>query len=209
MKKILTLITALLIASSVNYSQGISLGASGGLSTITGPDIYTNDVSEGGFGFSSAPHFGVKGKFSLPLIPLRITGQVLYSQFTGEGDVAVGNSSVVASLENKLSVLIYGVGAEYSFVPGPISPYLAFDLFMTNYGDFEQTYTTASSNVNTTTEGESRTGIGLGAGLEFGLLPMIDIDLSAKYNINNLIGKNDGEDTFSTLNVSATVFLGL
>ena len=197
------------ISLTVVSAQGISIGATGGLTTITGPESYTNDISEGGAGFSTGAHFGVKGKFSLPLIPLRITGQVLYTKFSADGEANLIGVPNAASVENELSFFVYGVGAEYSFAPGPISPYLGLDLFMTSFGDFKQTYDSGGSTTEITSSGESRTGIGIGGGLEFGLIPMIDIDVSAKYNINNLIGKNDGEDTFSTLNFSATLFLGL
>lgn len=205
MKKIITLVAALLISVSVVSAQGIALGLTGGLTMIQGPDGLTNDISEGGAGFSSAPHFGVKGKLSLPLIPLSITGQVLYSNFTGDGEVS---DVSVTSVETEMSLLILGVGAEYSFVPGPVSPYVAFDLFYSNTGDQEVKETTAGVTKTNTFDGTSRTGIGIGAGFEFGLLPMIDVDIAAKYNINNLIGKEDGEDTFSTINLSATVFFG-
>lgn len=206
MKKALTLITILFVFVGISNAQGISFGATGGLTMVSGPDELTNDISDGGAGFSSAPHFGVKGRFSLPLIPLAITGQVLYTKFTGEGNTTV--MGINAAVETESSLLIFGVGAEYNFVPGPISPYAAFDIFYANSGDFKYTATAMGTTSEQTFDGENRTGIGLGAGLKIGIIPLIDIDVSAKYNINNLIGKEDGEDTFSTINLSASVFFG-
>ena len=93
-------------------------------------------------------------------------------------------------------------------MPGPISPYLGFDIFYSKIGDTKLTSSGGGMSYEQTIEGVNRTGIGLGAGLQIGIIPLIDIDVSAKYNINNLIGKEDGEETFSTINLSASVFFG-
>lgn len=207
MKKLLTLITTLLISASVVSAQGISIAPTAGLTIVTGPDALSNDISEGGLGFSSAPHFGVKGKFSLPLIPLAITGQVLYTSFSGEGETMI-TDGVTVPLETESSLLIFGVGAEYIFVPGPISPYLGFDFFYANLGETKITSTSSNFSYEQTIDGDSRTGIGIGGGLQIDIIPLIDIDVAAKYNINNLIGKEDGEETFSTINLSASVSFG-
>lgn len=206
-RKLLTIIAALLISVSVVSAQGISIAPTTGLTVVTGPEGLTNNISEGGLGFSSAPHFGVKGRFSLPLIPLAVTGQALYTSFSGEGDGLVAGG-VTVPVETESSLLIFGVGAEYNFVPGPISPYLGFDLFYANSGETKITSTGGNVSYEQTVEGESRTGIGIGAGLQIGIIPLIDIDVSAKYNINNLIGKEEGEETFSTINLSASVYFG-
>lgn len=206
-KKILTLVTALMISVSVANAQGISIAPTAGLTVVAGPEEFTNDISEGGLGFSSAPHFGVKGRFSLPLIPLAITGQVLYTSFSGEGERMITDGGTVP-VETESSLLIFGVGAEYNFVPGPISPYLGFDFFYANLGDKKTTLTSSDLPYEPTVDGESRTGIGIGGGLQIGIIPLIDVDVAAKYNINNLLGKEDGEETFSTINLSVSVFFG-
>ena len=204
MKKLFTVVLVLFIAVSISNAQGIKIGATGGLTLVQGPDAMTKDIADGGAGFSSAPHFGVKGRFSLPLIPIAITGQVLYTKFTGDGNLTPIAGGPSVAVETESSLLIFGVGAEYSFVPGPISPYLGFDVFYANSGDMK----ISSGSQSQTFDGANRTGIGLGAGLKIGIIPLMDIDVSAKYNINNLLGKEDGEETLSTVNLSATVFFG-
>lgn len=206
MRKLLTLFSALFVLVTISSAQGLTIGATGGLTVVTGPDSYTNDISEGGAGFKSAPHFGVKGRLSLPLIPISITGQVLYSKFSADGSLMINNVST--NYETEQSLLIFGVGAEYDFVPGPVSPYLGLDIFYSKWGDYTATSTIGGVTNENTASGNSRTGIGIGGGVQIGIIPLIDIDVSAKYNINNLIGKEDGEDTFSTLNLSASVFFG-
>jgi len=207
MKRAATILLILFVFVGLTNAQSISLSATGGLTLVQGPDALTKDISEGGAGFSSAPHFGLKGRFKLPVIPLAITGQVLYTKFTGEGNATI-TGGTTASVETESSLLLMGVGAEYKIVPGPISPYAAIDLFYANSGKFKYKATALGSTNEITVDGENRTGIGFGAGLQIGILPMIDIDVSAKYNINNLIGKEDGEETFSTINLSASLSFG-
>lgn len=190
------------------HAQGISVGVTGGLTTIAGPDALTEDVENGGMGFGTHPHYGVKGKFKLPIIPLTITGHVLYASFSGEGEYSLVPGTNPVNVETESSLLTFGVGAEYAFVPGPISPYLSVDLFYANSGETKISSTAQGASFDQTFEGDNRTGIGIGGGLDFGILPMVDIDVSAKYNINNLIGKEEGEETFSTLTYSATVYFG-
>lgn len=208
MKRILIVFAVLFLSSGMIQAQSISVGLTGGLTNIMGPDALTDDIENGGMGFSTHPHYGLKGKFSLPVIPLTITGQVLYASFSGEGEYSIVPGTNPVNFETESSLLTFGVGAEYAFIPGPISPYLSFDVFYANSGETKLSSTTQGANFEQKFDGESRTGIGVGGGLDFGLLPMIDVDVSAKYNINNLIGKEEGEETFSTLNFSATVYFG-
>lgn len=208
MRRFLIIFATVFIFTGLLNAQSISIGVTGGLTTITGPDALTDDIENGGMGFGTHPHYGLKGKFKLPVIPLTITGQVLYASFSGEGEYSIVPGTNPVSFETESSLLTFGVGAEYSFIPGPISPYLAVDLFYANSGETKLSSDTQGANFEQTFDGENRTGIGVGAGLDFGLLPMIDVDVSAKYNINNLIGKEEGEETFSTVNFTATVYFG-
>ncbi len=55
-------------------------------------------------------------------------------------------------------------------------------------------------------EAESKMGVGVGAGFYFKLLPMIDLDFSAHYNMNTIL--SEGEDLDSShfrLNILFTI----
>ncbi|MCF8242138.1 MAG: outer membrane beta-barrel protein [Melioribacteraceae bacterium] len=209
MKKHLNLFVAVLILFSAQsfYSQGLKLGLTGGLSSITAPEMLTKDISEGGLGFGSGLNVGLKGKFSLPVLPLKITGHAVYNMFSSSGDMTV--SGVVVNNEADFTMVTVGFGAEYSIIPGPLSPYLALDYFYTSIGEltYKQTYP-GGSNENVT-DSFSRTGMGIGAGVEFTLLPTFDIDISAKYNLNNLTGKDDGEESLNTIAIQASLLFKL
>ena len=190
MKKLTVLLLLIMIAfpSMQNtMAQGLKLGIGGGLSMVQSPDYYTD-----GAGFSTEYHIGIRAKLSLPVIPITPIGFVEYHFLTGSMDTQLG------SVDTKQNILSIGVGGEFTLVPGPFSPYLGVDLEYNNFGDFEPSETEGSSGV-------SRMGIGLGAGVMFNLV-VIDIDVNLKYQMMNLIGKEDGEDTIGILNLNAAVF---
>jgi len=216
MKKSLTVLLALLIVSSISYAQSFKVGIGGGLAIVNGPEHLTRDISKDGIGFSTEYQVGLKGKFGLPLLPIKIIGEVNYILLNGEEDFDMVISSEIVKIkaETEASVLSIGVGAEYNLIPGPISPYVNATI---NYNSVSDLKVKASAEYNgisypaeeeTIGEKFSRTGIGIGAGVTISILPIVDIDISAKYNIINLLGKDDGEETFSTTSLMATVLVG-
>jgi len=216
MKRSITILFVLLIVSGLSFGQSFKIGIGGGLAIVNGPDDLTNDITKGGLGFSSEYQVGLKGKFGLPLLPIKIIGEVNYTLLNGEEDykmLYMGESFDVKS-ETEASILSFGVGAEYNLIPGPISPYVNATINFNSISDLKVKSTVKYNGVSYGTEEEtygekvSRTGIGIGAGVTISILPIVDIDVSAKYNIVNLLGKEDKEDTISTTSIMATVFIG-
>ena len=188
------LLAGFLVLSTSNiFGQLISIGVGGGLTQVTGSEEYTNDVSNGGLGYSAEYNFGAIGKVDLPLVPITPRAFVLYHKLNGEGTV---NS---IQIENSQSILSLGVGASYNFIPVPtgVDPYIALDVMFNSFGDF----TVKRDGVETKASGNSRTGIGVGVGAEVTLLPKVNVDVSASYRMFNLIGKESGEKTLSAVNL--------
>lgn len=220
MKKLFTLLL-IIISANLITAQSFKIGLGGGLTTITAPDNFTNDISDDGLGFSTGYHFGVKARFSLPVLPISFFGEVNYAPLKGEEDMDYTffdshlNPQVVnLNVTTETSLLSIGVGAQYSIIPGPISPYASAELIYNSIADIKGkssgTYNGITVNdERTLVEKFNRTGIGLGAGVYISVLPVIDIDFSVKYKIVNIAGKEDGEDTMSLVNINATVFFGL
>lgn len=169
------------------FAQSIDIGLGGGLSLVQTPAAYTDAA-----GFSTEYHIGIKGKLNFPLIPITPIGFVEYHFFNGSMNTLDG------SVDTKLNILSIGVGGEVSLLPGPLSPYLGLDLEFNNFGNFEPSGAGSGS--------VSRTGLGIGAGLMFKLLPVINVDLNLKYQMMNLLGKSDGEETVGIINLNAAIF---
>jgi len=197
----LSLYFIIIITNNV-HAQLLSIGIGGGLTNVTGPDGFTKDVSDNGLGYSTEYNFGVVGKLGLPLIPITPRAIVIYHRFGGEGNrtpVLPKGNSVSETLEFSQSILTLGAGVQYGFIPIPlgIDPYLSLDLTFNNFGEFS---TTTDGN-EVKVDGNSRTGLQLGAGAEISIIPTINLDIFAGYNMFNLIGKEDGEETISAINL--------
>jgi opacity protein-like surface antigen len=195
MKKIAVILFVLAFIGVNNVqAQSFKLGVGGGVTMVQGYEVFDEADMSTGY------HFGAKAKLGLPLLPIKFTGQVYYNTFSGSQDLGFGYSADYSS-----SLLILGAGAEYSLIPGPISPYLGADVFLSSFGKFK----VESPIINGEDDGYSRMGLGLGAGLDFKLLPMFDIDAAVKYNMYNLVGKEDGEEDFNAVTVTVNFMFGI
>ncbi len=203
---ILTFFLAIILFTSNSYTQSLKIGPGVGYSIVQSPDNFTKSISDSGFGFGSHLQYGGKVKIGLPLLPLTITGQLFYTPLSGDGTRSVNN--VPANLEVESSLLVIGVGGEWELIPGPISPYFTLDVFYSSIGETTIKSTTAGVDEQKF-EGVSRTGIGLGAGLEVKILPKVNVDVSAKYNFNSLIGKESDEENFNTLNLNVNFLFSI
>lgn len=216
MKKALSVLVILIIISTISVGQSIKVGIGGGLAVVTGPKFLTNDISKDGLGFGTEYMAGLKGKFSFPVLPVRIIADVNYTLLNGSEDVNFDYSGtpVKASIETETNFLTFGIGAEYSLIPGPISPYVNASVNFTSIGELKVKYKVTTNGVTLPTQEQklgdkvSRTGLGIGAGVMISILPIIDFDIAANYNIVNLLGKESGEETISTTNFTATVLIG-
>ena len=193
---ILSLVILLSVTQFIN-AQGLKVGVGIGLTNLLAPDELTNDISDGGAGFSTGFNFVAKAKLSIPVIPITPIGYVQYTTLGAEESIPVGK------IETSMSILSIGVGGEISLIPGPLSPYLSLDLSYNKFGDFEVKAPEAAGG-NSTSSGESRTGLGIGVGAELSLI-IITVDVSARYNFYNLLGKESGEESRNAIILNAAV----
>lgn len=201
MKKIFAVIVVLLLTSSV-YSQGMKFGIGGGLSVVSSPAFFTNDISTGfstGLGFSTETHVGLLVKFNLPLVPVTPYAFGKYHWLSGENTTPLGDFKTSSNL------LSIGGGVQYNLIPGPIKPYLALEVAYNNMKAPEIEYP-ASYGLAKKSLGDdiSRFGLGLGVGADINLM-IINIDANLKYNMINLIGKEDGEESIGILTFTASL----
>ena len=200
MKKITIILFSVFFILSINtkvQAQLISIGVGGGLTQVLGPDSYTDDILNGGLGFSSEYNFGVIAKVGLPVIPLAPRVFILYHKMNSAVSFAtLSKGNDVSNIaEFSQSILSFGLGVQYGFIPVPVGfdPYLSLDISLNNFGDFSKIINESED----LTIGFSRFGLQLGLGTEVTIIPMINVDVFAGYNWFNLTGKEDGEETVS------------
>jgi len=186
----------ILILQSSSNAQIIKFGISGGLTNVTSPDPYKNDVSQNGYGFGSNLHFGAQARIDLPLVPINPILFVDYHLLRGEGN---RSGTKINTSQNILSI---GAEGEYIILPLPfVKPYISLDVSLNKIGELKE-----ESSVGTITQtGFTRYGGGIGAGAVITILPVIDLDVSLKYQTLNLVGKTDGESNISLINLNVAV----
>ena len=187
-KYIASIILMFILLSTVSYGQGLQFGIGGGLSTISS--------SNSGFNYNAGYHISAKAKLDIPLFPLTPVVTIQYYILNGSYSFA----GFTGSTSQK--IFSAGIGAEYSLLPGPISPYLAIDLEFNNIGAVS--YQPAVLN-QFASPAISRTGLDIGGGVEIKIPFLVTFDVSAKYNMLNLWGKENGEGSLSTFNLNLTV----
>jgi hypothetical protein len=188
----------ILISAAVFGNKAFSqtFGIGGGLSTVTGPDSYTNDLTSGGIGFSSGYHLGVKLKFGLPVAPFKPFGFVNYTHFSTDQSSPLGNVAISQSIWS------IGAGGQFNLIPGPINPYIAANVAYNNFGDLD----IEGIDIDDFEGGgaKSRFGGGIGIGAELSVL-IIGLDASITYNFLNWVGKESDEETVSVISYNLTV----
>ncbi len=177
-------------------AQSVQIGVGGGLTVLTNEDA-TKSFSEGGLGLGTGYNYGAKVKVGLPLSPFNFTAGAFWHPLKSEEEV----SGVKYGFDQTLSN--YSLGVEMVLFPGPLKPYISAEFLQTTFG--EATYKVDEVEV-AKFDSFTRQGFALGVGATFTLLPIIDVDLAAKYQMNNMFGKEAEEDNFNSFVVTATVY---
>ncbi len=214
MKKLFTAVIVLILFLSVEFrSQDFSVGPGIGFTALSGKDSYTTSISENGLGFGTGFTYGGKIRFEIPLTSVSITANFLYSKFGDEGIVDFPQFPLSDQID-RLNITTSGslfqasLGSELGLIPGPVTPYATFDVLVSSFGkvDYEiQDYKFAAEEIKS----RARFGIGLGGGIDFALTPNLSFDVSAKYNFNNLIGKEEEEKSINSILIFATLQVDL
>lgn len=195
----LVLIFICFISSKI-LSQEMTIGPGMGLFIFENkPVSYVNELSGTNyFNYDKEFFFGLKAKFHIPYTPLKITAESYYGFLTDEFKNPANDTSFKASG----SLVNVGAGVELIIIPGPISPYILVDGFLSSFGDVEVKRLGNPGIKVKEVKGNARFGIGFGTGAEINLIPKLDADFAVRYSINNWIGKEKSESNINSLNIS-------
>lgn len=195
-----------------SYAQiSIKLGPTVGL---TSPTVdYSGDTKDfyagTKYGMRSGINFGVMGKVVLGPLNGRVSISYASLDNSGTGNPSQPNST----LEVKNSLFMFTLGTEFAFgIPAsPVKPYGGIDiLFSSISGSFKfQGTSNVNSNENSI-QSSSRTGLGFSIGSEVAFGRSFTLDLSLRYNLINLFGKDyksiansNRVDAYTSLNDAA------
>jgi len=193
MKRFMSVFLVLSLCFSLN-AQSLKIGVGGG------PAFANGDENVKKLGFDNGYQIGGKAKVGF-LLPFSLVGQISYFKLTGEGAATgelVNGQVVLTSEDVNTTLLTTAAGGQFEIIPGPLTPHLDFDLL---YTSFDYDIKDAEST--------NRIGVGLGAGIDLKLLPMFDLEIGLKYNMHNLIGKEDGEGSMNTVTFTASVLFDI
>ena len=185
MKK-LTLITILMIIfyAGTAYTQvpDISSPVKLDLGVGGGVSLPTDKLSDSrNTGF----HVGAKVRLH-SFMPLSIVGSGYYNRLPEK------------NTDNTDSQWMLGVGLEYPIPSAIVKPYFGADALVNFF-----------KNEGTGTSSFTRGGVGLGAGVEFSIPAFGSFDTSVKYQIFNVVGKEDNEDTISQIAASVALMFSV
>ncbi|MFQ5797605.1 MAG: outer membrane beta-barrel protein [Bacteroidota bacterium] len=195
MKKLVPVVGALLLilgSTNISFAQvpslvKVNLGVGGGLTAPVGDFGDTHKV-----GYNVGAKLRVSG-----LLPIRLVGTAYYAKLDGEEltiDLPIFGPVMVTAEDAKIFQV--GAGLEYELVPAPIvKPYVGGDILY--------------NNLDLGGGGDSRFGVGVGAGVEINLGGVLHLDLVGKYQALNLFGKDSGENTLSQASATASLMFKL
>lgn len=197
MKKLITFlfVPLFLFSFSTGWSQISFEGGINGGATIPMGD-YGGTMAEyySGlkYGLSTGFNIGGYASLSTPVLSGRVS--LNYSSLSNDGSPGVGFGG--GTVKNKHNIFTIGIGPQYNLpIPySPIKPFAVAELLIVSISG-ETSFQGISSVPSGTYEIPTATRIGLGitGGLSFEL-EKIGIDLSVKYSILNLTGKEFKSD---------------
>lgn len=215
MRKLLfTIVLTLLFFTSISYSL-TNIGFNVGLSTPNDQinNVYnSNDYTSTSVlyklfreGISSGYHIGAVGRFDL-IDKFSIVGGIAWHKFPQTEIEVIDPTSgdTVASLETSQNIIPITVGVNFYLIRSILGVYGTGQLtynYISNSVDYNYKNVPISLNQSPT---DHRVGFGLGAGIDIDAI-LMTLNLEAKYNIINLIGKTNDEKTKSYFSLSLGV----
>jgi hypothetical protein len=182
-----------ILFSSVSWAQIVKMGLGGGLTELTAPSQYKGNIANGDFGFTDNYHLTIMAKFNIPKAPISPAAFLDYHILRGSGSYSD------TSVSTSLYILSFGAEGEYYVFHFPdFKPYILADLTYNNFSQLELDIG-SDSYVQLS---HSNFGGAIGIGTEVTLLPKIDFDVSAKFNVYNLTARQSGEEVIRAYTIN-------
>lgn len=212
------IVTVLSLFSTKTASSQIVFGFNVGIATPNENinDIYNSDRLEqqdflGNLyreGTQLGYQIGVKGRIPMSE-DAAFTGGIAWTRFP-ETDIEVKDpetDEVLTTLGTNQNIIPISAGLNYYLINTAFGVYAAGEL----------TYNLISNSVDykgdldvpiDTSPSDSRVGFGIGAGLDLAIPALFTVNMEGRYNLANLIGKEDGENTKTYFTFTLGIYFG-
>lgn len=201
---VIILLYILPIQSQISIKLGPMVG-------LTSPTVdYSGDAKDfyagTKYGMRSGLNYGVMAKILFGPIKGRVS--VSYASLENSGPTGESNGSV--EIKNNLFMFTFGTELMFGVPASPVKPFAGIDLLISSIsGEFNFSGSTPHGLTGGTTNisSSSRTGLGFAIGSEISFGKTFIMDLSLRYNLINLFGKeytttsrNNRTDVYAYLN---------
>jgi len=176
------LMTLLFIEAMFAQVPGVSSPVKFDLGIGGGVSLPTDKLSDS---HNTGFHVGAKARLH-SFMPLSIVGSGNYNRLPEK------------NADNTDSQWMLGVGLEYPIPSVVVKPYLGVDALVNVF-----------KNEGTGTSSFTRGGVGLGVGIEFSIPAFGSFDTSVKYQLFNVVGKENGEETISQIAASVALMFSV
>ena len=208
----------LLAGASLAYSQSVSVGLGAGLLDVQGPDFYTRATTVSGvykvngthaysWGMGFGVEYQIQGVMEYRIDPLNLAVglDLTYAFMRGHGDsrIPIGDYYDPTKLTTKQDFLSIGLGGNYYFVRGALSPFVRGTVEFVTFG--ETRFRNDFGNIwqeNGYNGGFNRWGGALGAGVDVTLTKSLSARVACLYNWHNIGGREEGEGVFRSIGYS-------
>ena len=221
--KVICIFAAVMFLTLQNAKAESSLGFFAGLSTPNDEiaNVYNSNKLKlgdlGTFGTfvtdgaKNGYHAGIKFRMSL-IHSVSFAASAAYHHFPKTSTAAVDASTgtKIADLTTSQDIIPITAGFNLYMINSSAAKIYATGELAYNYNSNDVNLTLASSGVKVNFDKNpsySRAGAGIGAGIDFNLA-LFNLNLEAKYNLMNLIGRDSGEEMKKYLSVSLGIYFG-
>lgn len=215
---------ALLLFSSISFSQQLSIGLGGGIDFVQGDNYYTHPLewfglydingtraNFPGMKLGTEYHFNLASKYKFATIPFAVRLNFLYSPLRGCERISYFDEDwgkvITPEVSTILDVWSIHVGADYNLPIEFINSFVTVSLLANH---FDETYT------HTNTEryevffpvyrNGMRYGFSLGMGAAYDISDKLAVELSGNFSVWNEFGRRDGEELFRTIGLNTAIY---
>ncbi|MBI1804756.1 MAG: outer membrane beta-barrel protein [Ignavibacteriae bacterium] len=182
-------------AAPVSVPLSIELGIGGGVS-LPGDELSKYTETQGW-------HAGIKARVHSAL-PLDVVGSLTYNRIRDKGGSFGPTQSppdifgIPTEPGEYVVMWMFGAGLEYKLPVPIVTPYLGADGMLNSI-----------SNTKSGSTSFTRGGVGLGGGVQFSVPVFGSFDASVKYQIFNVTGKENGEESLSQVAANLMVIFSV